>query len=220
MKKRAVKKTVDQEPQREVQHKISAKTENQKLFIRSICENDVTFGLGAAGTGKTIVTIGIACEHLLAGKISRIVVTRPFVEAGRGLGFLKGDLSEKLIPWSRIFDQYFSHFLTKGVYESYKALGVISFEPLEYMRGMSYSGYVILDESQNATYEQLKMLLTRLNADSKAIIIGDEKQTDLKRSDVLTVAQKLQSIDGVGLVQFTEDDICRHDIVGKILRVL
>ena len=142
------------------------------------------------------------------------------IESGKGLGFLPGFLEEKLAPWIRVFDQYFSHFLTSEVYSSYKALGVISFEPLEYMRGMNYSGIMILDEAQNCTYEQIKLFLTRMDVGAKAIVIGDEQQTDLKKTDVLTVAQKLENVDGIGLVQFTEDDICRHDIVGKILRIL
>lgn len=201
-------------------NRVTAKTEHQKDFVRSIVENDVTFGLGVCGTGKSFCAIGIACEHLISGKTTKIIVTRPFVESGRGLGHLPGQLQEKLQPWVRIFDQYFSYFLTKDVYESYKSLGVISFEPLEYMRGMNFSGYMILDESQNATFEQIKMFLTRMDVGAKAIIIGDEQQADIKKTDVLNIATRLTNVEGVGLVRFTEEDICRHDIVGRIIRAL
>ena len=203
-----------------IQNPITAKTEHQKDFIRSIVENDITFGLGSAGVGKSHVAIGIACEHLLSGKTTKIVVTRPFVETGRGLGFLAGQLETKLMVWTKIFDQYFTHFLTKEVYESYKALGVIVFEPLEYMRGRDFSAYMILDEAQNATYEQLKMFLSRLAQDAKAIVIGDESQSDLRKTDINEVVNRVKDVEGVGVVRFTAEDICRHDIVGRIIRAL
>lgn len=197
------------------------KTINQSDYVRSIIESDVIFCTGPAGTGKTAVAVGIACEHLVHGKISKIVITRPVVEAGRGIGYLPGTANEKLHPYLLpILDEmsvYFSEFeIQKLIHQN-----IIEVAPLEYMRGRNFhNSFMILDEGQNATFEQIKMFITRLGKNSKCIINGDLRQSDLERNGIIGLqvcVNKLQDIERVSINELTSEDIIRHPIISKIL---
>ncbi len=200
---------------------IKPKTIGQKLYIDSIRNNDIVFGIGPAGTGKTYLAMAMAVTAFKNKEVNRIILTRPAVEAGESLGFLPGDLQEKVDPYLRpIYDALFD--ILGG--ESYSKLiekGLIEVAPLAYMRGRTLdSSYVILDEAQNTTNEQMKMFLTRLGFGSKAIITGDVTQIDLakgKASGLITVSKILKDVEGIVFVQLTKHDIVRHPLVQRII---
>jgi phosphate starvation-inducible PhoH-like protein len=201
---------------------ISPKSITQKLYVDSIRKNDVVFGIGPAGTGKTYLAMAMAVSTLLKKKVNRIVLTRPAVEAGERLGFLPGDLAEKVNPYLRpIYDALYD-MMDFGKASDMINRGIIEVAPLAFMRGRTLNdSFVILDEAQNTTSEQMKMFLTRLGFDSKAVITGDITQTDLppdKISGLVEVENIMKNIKGIGFVYFSETDVVRHPLVQEIIR--
>ena len=200
---------------------IKAKTIGQKKYIKSIKNNTVVLGLGPAGTGKTFLAVAMAVEALRQKSVSRIILTRPAVEAGERLGFLPGDLQSKIDPYLRpLYDALFE-MLGADNFQKYLERGTIEIAPLAYMRGRTLDdSFIILDEAQNTTGEQMKMFLTRLGYNSKAVVTGDLSQTDLPRgvkSGLSTAAKILSDIDGIGIFEFSERDVVRHHLVRKII---
>ncbi len=200
---------------------IKARTKNQKVLIEEFKENDLIFAIGPAGTGKTYTAIALAVQSLKEMRVKRIILSRPAVEAGENLGFLPGDLREKLDPYLQpLYDALLDMIPYKKL-EKYIEEKIIQIAPLAFMRGRTLSdAFVILDEAQNATYTQLKMFLTRMGENSKFIVTGDITQIDLpKKADSgLPISfDILQGIDGISFVKFDKSDIIRHRIVGKIV---
>lgn len=200
---------------------IKPKTIGQKMYIDSIRNNDIVFGIGPAGTGKTYLAMAMAVTAFKNKEVNRIVLTRPAVEAGESLGFLPGDLQEKVDPYLRpIYDALFD-ILGVETYSKLIEKGLIEVAPLAYMRGRTLdSAYVILDEAQNTTNEQMKMFLTRLGFGSKAIITGDITQIDLskgKASGLVTVLEVLKNVKGIEFIRLTKKDIVRHPLVQRII---
>lgn len=200
---------------------IKAKTLGQKRYIETIFSNDITFGIGPAGTGKTYLAMAFAVRAFKAKEINRIILTRPAVEAGENLGFLPGDLQNKVDPYLRpLYDALFN-ILGGDTYQSYVEKGLIEVAPLAYMRGRTLdNAFVILDEAQNTTNEQMKMFLTRLGFGSRAIITGDITQIDLPRgksSGLKTVLKILDGVKGIGITYLTKNDIVRHPLVARII---
>ncbi len=203
---------------------LKPKTENQTEYIDIINENDVTFCTGPAGTGKTAVAVGLACDYLLDKRVEKIVVTRPVIESGRGLGFLPGTFEEKIHPYLVPVLEEMQYRLNSNRVQAYREEGKIEVVPLEYMRGRNFhNSFIILDEAQNATFEQLKMFITRIGWDSKAVINGDIDQTDLVSRDqggLEEFLERLEDVEGVGIAELTEDDIIRNKIISRILDAL
>ncbi len=200
---------------------IFPRTINQAKFVQSLIENSVTFGIGPAGTGKTFLSVAVACRMLVNGDVERIILTRPAVEAGESLGFLPGDLSQKVDPYLRpLYDALYECFGTERVTEML-ATQRIEIAPLAYMRGRTLShSFVILDEAQNCTRSQLKMFLTRLGKNSRMCLSGDASQVDLTpgKSGLLDVAQMLKQIPGIGYLEFGREDIIRNPLVERIVQ--
>ncbi|MAF25017.1 phosphate starvation-inducible protein PhoH [bacterium] len=203
---------------------LKPKTENQFDYIRTIVESDVTLCYGPPGTGKTAVAVGIACEHLLSNRVKKIIITRPVIESGRGLGFLPGTFDEKIHPYLIPVLEEMNSRLGENKIKDFKAKGLIEVCPLEYMRGRNFhNSFMILDEAQNCTMEQIKMFMTRIGFDSKAVINGDIDQTDLPphlRGALQECVNKLDGVERVGVVALTEKDIIRNKIISKILGAL
>jgi len=200
---------------------IKAKTIGQKKYIKAIKSNTIVLGLGPAGTGKTFLAVAMAVEALRQKTVARIILTRPAVEAGERLGFLPGDLQSKIDPYLRpLYDALFE-MLGADNFQKYMERGTIEIAPLAYMRGRTLDdSFIILDEAQNTTGEQMKMFLTRLGYNSKAVVTGDLSQTDLPRgvkSGLLTASSILKNIDGIGIFEFSERDVVRHHLVRKII---
>ncbi len=198
------------------------KSGNQKVYLERIRADDIVFGIGPAGTGKTYLAMATAVRALVSKEVSRIILTRPAVEAGEKLGFLPGDMYEKVNPYLRplhdaLFDMLSAEKTLKLVEK-----GVIEIAPLAFMRGRTLNdSFVILDEAQNTTTEQMKMFLTRLGFDSRAVITGDITQVDLPErsaSGLIEVMEILAGIDGISFVQFDERDVVRHPLVQEIIR--
>lgn len=198
---------------------VEAKTPNQKDYIRAIIENDVIFCTGPSGCGKSFIASGIASSHLHRGEIDQVLITRPLVCTGKDLGSLPGDLLEKIAPYLLPMQENFRHFLGRAYYGMYYNEGRIKYQPLEIMRGSTFHNtYMILDEAQNCTWEQIKMFITRMGQGSKVIINGDIKQTDLRsKSGLEEIIDKLQDLDGVGICRLGYSDIQRNGILGQIL---
>ncbi len=197
------------------------KTHNQRRYVQAIAASPITFGLGPAGTGKTYLAVAMAVEALLANKIKRIVLTRPAVEAGEKLGFLPGDLQAKIDPYLRpLYDALFDMLPAERA-ERLMEQGTIEVAPLAFMRGRTLNdSFIILDEAQNTTGEQMKMFLTRMGFNSKVVVTGDTTQTDLPGSvrSGLTVAHSiLQGIDGIRFITFSKADVVRHPLVAQII---
>ena len=201
---------------------ITPKSINQKHYIDAIRSYDIVFGIGPAGTGKTYLAMAMAVAALFEKKVNRIVLTRPAVEAGERLGFLPGDLAEKVNPYLRpVYDALYDMMDFERA-SAMIAKGIIEVAPLAFMRGRTLNdSFVILDEAQNTTPEQMKMFLTRLGFDSKAVITGDVTQTDLppdKMSGLIHAAQILSETKGIKFVNFSDIDVVRHPLVQDIIR--
>lgn len=200
---------------------INPKTINQKLYIDSIRKNDVVFGIGPAGTGKTYLAMAMAVSALTTKKVSRIILTRPAVEAGEKLGFLPGDLQQKIDPYLRpLFDALYDMMEFERA-NSLIEKNIIEIVPLAYMRGRTLNdAFIILDEAQNTTSTQMKMFLTRLGFSSKAVITGDVTQIDLsgnETSGLKEVESLLEGIKGIEFIRFSKIDVIRHPLVMKII---
>ncbi len=200
---------------------INPRTANQSLFVEAMNTHDMTFGLGPAGTGKTFLAVAKAVSEMEANKVDKIILTRPAVEAGENLGFLPGDLKEKIDPYLRPLYDALYDMLPREIVDKKIENGEIEIAPLAYMRGRTLShAVVILDEAQNTTPMQMKMFLTRLGEGSKMVINGDLTQTDLPRgaeSGLLDALNTLKKIDGIAFVEFDEKDVVRHGLVSKIV---
>jgi phosphate starvation-inducible PhoH-like protein len=201
---------------------VTPKTEGQKVYVDAIRKHDIVFGIGPAGTGKTYLAMAMAVETLLEERVSRIILTRPAVEAGESLGFLPGDLYEKITPYLRpLYDALYDMMEVSQV-QRHIERGVIEVAPLAYMRGRTLNdAFIILDEAQNSTSEQMKMFLTRLGFDSKTVITGDITQVDLpvhRQSGLVQVQSVLEEITGIKFVYFTERDVVRHELVQEIIK--
>lgn len=201
---------------------LEAKTENQRNYIRSIIENDVTFCTGPSGTGKSFIAAGIAASRLLKDEVDTIIVTRPLVCTGKDIGSLPGELNDKIKPYLAPMEENLKYFLGRDKFGLYFNTRRIRFEPLETMRGATFhNSYMILDEAQNCTMEQIKMFITRMGEHSKVIINGDTKQTDLYRdSGLYYCLEKLNNLQGVGICSLGYNDIQRNGILGRILNAL
>ena len=200
---------------------VQPKTLGQKKYIELINQNDITFGIGPAGTGKTYLAVAMAVSAFKKDEVSRIVLTRPAVEAGESLGFLPGDLKDKVDPYLRpLYDALFDMLGGERV-NKFLERGTIEVAPLAFMRGRTLdNAFIILDEAQNTTPEQMKMFLTRLGFGSKAVVTGDITQTDLpdkKRSGLVQATTILENIKGIGKIELTEKDVVRHELVQRII---
>ncbi len=201
---------------------VKPKTIGQEKYVRAIDENTITIGVGPAGTGKTYLAVAMAVSAFRAKEINRIILTRPAVEAGEKLGFLPGDLQQKVDPYLRpLYDALFD-MLGAENFQRYQERGSIEVAPLAYMRGRTLDdSFVILDEAQNTTPEQMKMFLTRLGFNSKMVVTGDVTQIDLpdgKRSGLVEATRILKNVDDVKIVHFSEKDVVRHKLVQDIIK--
>jgi phosphate starvation-inducible PhoH-like protein len=202
--------------------RIAAKSANQRRYLDAIDQHDIVFGIGPAGTGKTYLAMAQAVSYLLAKKVSRIILARPAVEAGEKLGFLPGDLQEKVNPYLRPLYDALYDMLDIEKAEKYLERGAIEVAPLAFMRGRTLNdAFVILDEAQNTTTEQMKMFLTRLGFGSKAVVTGDVTQIDLplgRTSGLVQAMDVVGKIDGISFIYFDERDVVRHKLVQAIVK--
>ncbi|HXO07776.1 MAG TPA: PhoH family protein [Solirubrobacteraceae bacterium] len=201
--------------------KVSPKTINQKRYVDSIRNNTITFGIGPAGTGKTFLAVALAAAALSRREINRIILTRPAVEAGERLGFLPGDLMAKVDPYLRPLFDALHDMLDPERVSAHLERGVIEVAPLAFMRGRTLNdSFIILDEAQNTTPEQMKMFLTRLGFNSKMVVTGDITQIDLPReqdSGLVVISDILNRVEGIDFVRFGEEDVVRHKLVRRIV---
>ena len=201
---------------------VNPKTLGQKRYLEAIQDHDITFGIGPAGTGKTFLAMTLAVIALKEEKVSRIVLTRPAVEAGEALGFLPGDLYEKLAPYLRPLHDALQDLLPMEEVQKQMERGIVEIAPLAYMRGRTLNNaFIILDEAQNSTAEQMLMFLTRLGFNSKAVITGDPTQIDLpsnKTSGIVEAKKALAEIEGIAICNFEKRDVVRHPLVQRIVQ--
>jgi phosphate starvation-inducible protein PhoH and related proteins len=201
---------------------LAPKTVNQRRYLEAMERNDLTFGIGPAGTGKTYLAVAVAVSALLSKQVSRIILTRPAVEAGERLGFLPGTLQEKVDPYLRpLYDALFEMLDNERV-EKLLERNVIEVAPLAFMRGRTLNdSFIILDEAQNTTCEQMKMVITRQGFNSKMVVNGDVTQIDLpagRRSGLIEAVDVLRGVEGISFVQFDERDVVRHTLVQRIVK--
>jgi phosphate starvation-inducible PhoH-like protein len=200
---------------------IVARSAGQRNYVEAIDKHDIVFGIGPAGTGKTYLAVAMAVSALKKDQVSRIILTRPAVEAGEALGFLPGELEQKIAPYLRPLYDALRDMLEPEEIERSIARQTIEVAPLAYMRGRTLNNaFVILDEAQNTTTEQMFMLLTRIGPRSKCVITGDVTQVDLppnKRSGVVEALQALKDVPGISIVDFNERDVVRHELVRSII---
>jgi phosphate starvation-inducible PhoH-like protein len=211
----------NERPQR--RKSLKAKTENQQIYIDEMEDADVTLCAGPAGSGKTSVAVGLACQYLLEERVKKIIITRPVVESGRGLGHLPGTLVEKINPYLVPIIEEMNMYLTPTRVDMLRDNGTIELCPLEYMRGRNFHEcFMILDEAQNATFEQIKMFITRIGRKSKAVINGDLKQSDLGNASggLERCMDTLELVEGVAICELDYSDIIRSDVVARILKQL
>lgn len=202
-------------------NRLKPRTINQKNYIRTVAENTITFCQGVPGSGKTHIAIGMALEYLIDDKVEKIVITRPVVEAGERLGFLPGSAEDKLHPYLLpLFDEI-NYFLHMQHYAKLKVGKRIEVVPLGLMRGRSFhNAFIVADECQNASYDQLKMLLTRIGMGSKMILTGDVAQSDLqfdRQGGFLKLMQVLSGVDGLGISELESTDIVRNEIISRVI---
>jgi phosphate starvation-inducible PhoH-like protein len=203
--------------------KVRPRSDNQRVLMESIKQNALTLALGPAGTGKTYLAISAGVEALEEGKIARIVLSRPAVEAGENLGYLPGDMREKLDPYLRPLYDVLNDRLGAKRLRTYLADGTIEIAPVAFMRGRTLNNsFILIDEAQNCTYGQLKMLLTRLGWHSTMVLTGDPDQTDLLAgmSGLEDIGRRLDAMDDVTVVRLNDKDVVRHPLVGRMLSVL
>ena len=202
--------------------RIAARTPGQAAYIKALREHELVFGLGPAGTGKTYLAVAAAVDLLMTGQVERIILSRPAVEAGERLGFLPGDLRDKVDPYLRPLFDALNDMLPADQLARRLATGEIEVAPIAFMRGRTLSrAFVILDEAQNTTAMQMKMFLTRLGEGSRMVVTGDPSQIDLPpatRSGLAEALDTLSGVEGIGVVRFTERDVVRHDFVARIVR--
>jgi len=214
-----------EEPNRDQKYRknIRAQNDSQQAMLDAIDANPLVFAMGAAGTGKTYLAVAKAVEALDAGDVRRIILSRPAVEAGESLGFLPGDLEDKLSPYLRpLYDALCDRLSSKRL-KALMAEGVIEIAPIAYMRGRTLNNaYIVIDEAQNCTYGQLKMLLTRLGWNSSMVVTGDPEQSDLLpgMSGLKEVGEKLEDLDKVALIRFSRSDVVRHPLVADMIDAL
>ncbi len=205
-------------------NRLRPRSENQKEYIRTIAENTITFCQGLAGSGKTHIAIGMAIEYLLDEKVKKIIITRPIIEAGEKIGYLPGSAEEKLHPYLLPVLDEVNYFISTAQYTSLKLNNKIEVVPLGLMRGRNFhNAFIVADECQNSSYEQLKMLITRTGTDSKMVLTGDVGQSDLNRhlqGGFASMIEALQGIDGIGCARLESCDIVRNPIIAKILSKL
>lgn len=208
----------------QLQRQIKPKTKNQAEYIRAIAENQIVFVTGPAGCGKTVLATALACEHLMSGKIDKIIITRPIVEAGRSQGFLPGNILEKSMPYMIPVIDELNLSLDPIFVQALIREGKIEILPLAYMRGRNFhNSFVIADEMSNATKTELKLLLTRIGMNSKLIITGDLKQSDLplyEQGGLDDCIKKLDKLEDIAIVKLYDEDIIRNPIIAKILERL
>lgn len=202
--------------------RVNAKTMGQWQYVQTIRKNFITFGIGPAGTGKTYLAVALAVNALKNRDVERIILTRPAVEAGEKLGFLPGDLQEKVDPYLRPLYDALYDMLGSETVQKFLEKGTIEVAPLAYMRGRTLNdSFIILDEAQNSTPEQMKMILTRFGFGSRMVVTGDVTQIDLpsgKNSGLREAAQILNNVPGIGMIMFDEKDVVRHEIVASIIK--
>jgi len=202
-------------------NRLKPRSENQKEYIRTIAENTITFCQGLAGSGKTHIAIGMALEYLLENKVNRIIITRPVLEAGEKIGYLPGTAEEKLHPYLLPIIDEINYFISHAQYASLKLNNKIEVVPLGLMRGRNFHNcFIVADECQNASYEQLKMLLTRVGTQSKLVLTGDIGQSDLSRhlqGGFIDLINALDGVEGIGNSKLESSDIVRNPIIAKIL---
>ncbi len=200
---------------------IVPRTAGQKAYVEAIRRHDIVFAIGPAGTGKTYLAMAMAVERLTRGDVSRIILTRPAVEAGERLGYLPGDLAEKINPYLRPLYDALYEMMDVDMIQRYMSRGIIEVAPLAYMRGRTLNdAFIVLDEAQNTTSEQMKMFLTRLGFDSQAVITGDVTQVDLppgRVSGLIQVQSLLAVVEGIRFVTFSAQDVVRHELVQQII---
>lgn len=209
----------------EPQHKILAlegKTPNQKSYIKQILENDVIICSGPSGSGKSFIAAGLAAQALHRGDVERIIVTRPLICAGQEIGSLPGDMGEKIAPYLSPMQENLKFFFGRALYGYYHNAGAIEYRPLEVMRGSTFhASYMILDEAQNCTVDQIKMFITRMGQGSKVLVNGDVRQNDLKgRSGLLYCMDRLSDVKGCAVCRLSYGDIQRNGLIGDILNAL
>lgn len=208
-------------PYNSFRNRLRPRTENQKSYIRTIAENSITFCQGLAGSGKTHIAIGMALEYLLDEKVKKIIITRPVLEAGEKIGYLPGTAEEKLHPYLLPILDEINHFISPALYASLKLNNKIEVVPLGLMRGRNFhDSFIVADECQNASYDQLKMLLTRLGRDSKMVLTGDIGQSDLSRhlrGGFLQMINYLEGINNIGFSVLESVDIVRNPIIAAII---
>jgi len=200
---------------------LSGRTPNQRTYLRNILNHDITFGIGPAGTGKTFLAVACAVDALERSAVQRIILTRPAVEAGERLGFLPGDLAQKVDPYLRpLYDALYDLMGADKVARAFEK-GTLEIAPLAFMRGRTLNhAFVILDEAQNSTPEQMKMFLTRIGFGTKAVITGDVSQIDLPRgteSGLIDAERILRRVRGIATTHFTSNDVVRHPLVARIV---
>ena len=202
--------------------KIVPKTKNQRALVASVKDNDLVFAIGPAGTGKTYISVALAVKALKNKDVKKIIITRPAVEAGENLGFLPGDLQEKIDPYLRPIYDALNDMVPSEKLKYYRENGIIEIAPLAYMRGRTLNNaYVLLDEAQNTTPMQIKMFLTRMGPNSKVIITGDGSQVDLPKkqhSGLADAVKVLDGVNGIGFVYLDGDDVVRHKLVKDIIK--
>jgi phosphate starvation-inducible PhoH-like protein len=201
--------------------RIAARSAGQAVYVKAMRENELVFGLGPAGTGKTYLAVAAAIDLLMAGKVERVILSRPAVEAGERLGFLPGDLRDKVDPYLRPIFDALNDMLPADQLQKRLASGELEVAPIAFMRGRTLAhAFVILDEAQNTTPVQMKMFLTRLGEGSRMVVTGDPSQVDLpagSRSGLADALEALRGLDNIGVVRFTEKDVVRHPLVARIV---